>query len=528
MSPFIKFIISGKIGDEETREQLANSIFSILLGENKKTELDLSEVETSGFTAALNRILAHKPLLRLTKANEPLATEITQFLLDFITKTKRKLQQNKNPFESEKTAWENFRKVKPKDFEEKWTDFQDFLQNNYAPDDLDTSFYQTNFEESFDKTLIKEEHHPAFHQVKEHLAEKWASLLFMKQLQHEMQQIGQSAGEMSETFFEQFGNLEKWAEAMKGLEQKDGNPREMHNKMWDLSKGNWREKNFDVLAKYARLFSQSKALQELVENLGRQNEMEEETDEMELQPTITFRPRIEYSAKSELVGITESDDLGSLLPTEIAMLGLADTEAIFMKKFAEKKLQTFDYQSKMIDEIHEEMTLQKVKKQNKGPIIAIVDTSGSMYGQPEEIAKTVAFGVLHLALKENRKCYLINFSDSFKTIELHDYEKSLSKLISFMRKSANGGNNEPVAMEEVLRILKTANFKKADILWISDFVTIPFEKEVLNKVAKARENDTRFHSLTIGNESNKEIVNQFDHIWLYKQNGGKGNLKKVV
>ena len=56
----------------------------------------------------------------------------------------------------------------------------------------------------------------------------------------------------------------------------------------------------------------------------------------------------------------------------------------------------------------EEVSVEK--KEPKGPIIVCVDTSGSMQGTPENIAKTVTFALSKIAIEEERKCYLISFS----------------------------------------------------------------------------------------------------------------------
>ncbi len=195
-------------------------------------------------------------------------------------------------------------------------------------------------------------------------------------------------------------------------------------------------------------------------------------------------------------------------------------QSVFFKKFAEKKLQTFEYQAKMLSYREEEFQdkRQKEKEEAKGPFIICVDTSGSMHGTPETVAKTLCFAILKIAIRDNRKCFLISYSDIFRTLELHNLNNSLPELINFLSMSFHGGNNEPLAMKEVLRILKLEDYKKSDVLWVSDFVTIPFDKNTLAEINKAKENKTKFHSLTIGQSGNKGIIGQFDNIWLYDLN----------
>ena len=49
------------------------------------------------------------------------------------------------------------------------------------------------------------------------------------------------------------------------------------------------------------------------------------------------------------------------------------------------------------------------EKQEKGPVIICIDTSGSMNGEPEDIAKSLSLFILLECIKEKRSCYIISF-----------------------------------------------------------------------------------------------------------------------
>lgn len=190
-----------------------------------------------------------------------------------------------------------------------------------------------------------------------------------------------------------------------------------------MSKGSWQRVNFDLLKRYATLLEKDKALLELAEMLGRMRKAQEELEEEIFTNTI-LKPewKMEHAHKSELVGIHESDDLGSMIPSEIALLGSPELETVFFKKYTEKKLQTFEYQSRSKTFTEEEIQNKRLKAKplDKGPIIICVDTSASMNGTPEQVAKTLCFALLKIAIQENRKCYLISFSTGIQTLNLTD------------------------------------------------------------------------------------------------------------
>lgn len=146
--------------------------------------------------------------------------------------------------------------------------------------------------------------------------------------------------------------------------------------------------------------------------------------------------KVEHASKADLIGIHQSDDLSCLLPSETALLTDEAMQSVFFKKFAEKKLQTFEYQAKMLSYREEELgQTTKGKKKAKDYFIICVDTGGSMHGTPETVAKTLCFAILKIAIRDNRKCYLISFSTGIETLNLTDLKNSLDKIISFLSMS---------------------------------------------------------------------------------------------
>jgi uncharacterized protein with von Willebrand factor type A (vWA) domain len=170
---------------------------------------------------------------------------------------------------------------------------------------------------------------------------------------------------------------------------------------------------------------------------------------------------------------------------------------------------------------------RKVRQKEKGPFILCVDTSESMAGKPEQIAKVMSMGILKMAARENRKAFLINFSAGVKTLDLHSIADSIDQIAAFLRMSFHGGTDISLALNEALRQLENQDYHEADILMVSDFIMYRVDRDTLQQVHKARHSrGTRFHSLTLSQRPNRKILEAFDTNWVYDPEG-KGIVREL-
>ena len=82
----------------------------------------------------------------------------------------------------------------------------------------------------------------------------------------------------------------------------------------------------------------------------------------------------------------------------------------------------------------------------------------------------------------------------------------------------SGGTDATPAFEEALNLIQEEDFKKADILFISDFVMSEIDEDLEESIELAQNNKTSFHSLTIGKNSNQRVLDVFDNHWFYHPN----------
>ena len=303
-------------------------------------------------------------------------------------------------------------------------------------------------------------------------------------------------------------------------------------RLWDLSKRPFETSGFEILDTFAKLLEQDESLQELAELLGKQSRTQA-VYEKELRDkvviTTEWHPKPAY--RGEINGLKYSNDIAAALPAELAMLKNPATKKLFQLKFAQKQLLSFAYQNEQAEtqEKTEQEEITMEKKAPKGPIIICIDTSGSMHGTPENIAKTVAFALAKIAVEQERLCYIISFSTDIETLEVKPNEDMeltnadggnyLQKLVSFLHMSFNGGTDAEPALRKALTMLagndKATGYKNADVLMISDFVMGNLSGDLVAAIEKEKEKNTGFYSLVIGASGNTNTIACFNHNWLY-------------
>jgi uncharacterized protein with von Willebrand factor type A (vWA) domain len=519
---FNKFEYFGSIADKETRQKVANAIFESIQ-KVKHHNIELLDEATENFSTAINLILANNTLRELCQKDPVLSEKVTLEMLDFINQAKRKVQVTDNPHTKESERLNRFSELAenellaPQEGKNPYlTQFIDYLGSNYQTYEIQAHFYKEMFEKSLEPVENEAEkvEKQSFDSVKAHMTEKWKALLFAKQTKHELAIIDEARKKFCEDLYKRIEELKKLQEVLEPFNA-------MLGRLWDMSKGNWQRVNFDLLKQFAELLKRDKALAELAEMLGRMRQAEIEFETETFTNTVLKTEwKIEHARKEDLIGVYESDDLNNMLPSEAAFLSDPVLETIFYKKFVEKKLQTFEYESKSLSYKEEKFEDKRLKSKelDKGPFIICVDTSGSMHGTPELVAKTLCFAILKIAIQENRKCYLISFSTSIETLNLSDLKNSMEKLLQFLAMSFHGGTDATPAVQESLKMLQTKDYEKADVLMISDFVMSHFDAATKVQIQAAKAKKTKFHSLVIGSSQNQGVISDFDNTWIYDPN----------
>lgn len=205
----------------------------------------------------------------------------------------------------------------------------------------------------------------------------------------------------------------------------------------------------------------NKNLKKVVEKLGRDYISEEKK----------LRPQVMKRMNNEVMGIHKSNDLMRVLPSEMVYLESEELEYLFYSKLLENSLLTYKIISKDTEfqsQKMEEYTESENKK--KGPVIACLDTSGSMYGVPILKAKALLLSTSKILEEEGRSLYILLFSGDRQIKELNiNKGKENIKIIPFLNSGFGGGTDFKTPINRGIEIIKSHNdYNKADILMITD------------------------------------------------------------
>ncbi len=154
-----------------------------------------------------------------------------------------------------------------------------------------------------------------------------------------------------------------------------------------------------------------------------------------------------------IVGVETGNELARVLPTEYAMGEIMPDE--FTRRYLERQLLQLETEA-------DEPT-------GRGPIVACLDSSGSMSGDREVWSKAVALTLLSLAREEGRAFTLLSFSDGHQ-LRRWDWPTapSLADIVAALAFSWHGGTAFRPCLDAALAACEASRFAKADIVFITD------------------------------------------------------------
>jgi len=511
---FDRFVEFGTLLDRSTRRYLAQYLHTKIDPQAPEPDDEIDDTYYRYFKKALDRVFEGSDLIGLVRDKPQLSQQIASDTLFWLRKAHERIQE-KNTYDDERRRLSAAEVMPLRDVVNRWYHLTNYLENQYDREQIDGGFYANKFEDIIGKQSFEEMDAAAkkeLDRIFTDMLAQWDALYQAKLLAFQLQKLEEEQEQFKDLIEQKVDEYQKLSGLLSPFAEYVG-------RYWDMSRELWEDSNFDILQKYHDLLENEDSIRELADLLGRMREAEIISEEETYEEVIVRKQWEEDDFnKAEITGVHESDDLNALLPAETALLGDDHTETLFLKKYADKGLQTFRYQDKhlVVSEDQYTRVTQRVKQKEKGPFIVCVDTSDSMSGRAENIAKVLCFAILKLAARENRRAYLINFSTGIKTIDLFDVGNSLDDIAAFLRMSFHGGTDISLALYEVLRQLQTESYRDADVLVVSDFIMYRIEDDVLQRIKFHQQNNgTHFHSLTLHEDPNAEVIEQFDTNWIY-------------
>ena len=346
--------------------------------------------------------------------------------------------------------------------------------------------------------------------VRRALLKRWRKELDQAYAEWELQQIAALREELLRQLTSWLELVQKLADLADDLSMEPG-------LLFDLSEGALTEQDIEVLQRWAEYISKDEGVRRLCDMMGRLRRAERSKRE----ETIKLKKHInievpDIHSREEITGITLGRDIENALPQELALLADEDTSLLFDLKYVEGRLMCFDTQGRLTQEqeIEEEKKVQVSEEEEMGPIIICVDTSGSMQGPPEDIAKALTLYMATRAKRQERNCYLINFSRETAEFDLSG-KMGMPQLMDFLKMSFHGGTDATPALSRAVEKVAEEDYQRADTLMISDFVMGGLPENLTKGIAAARKKKNRFYALCVGSDRIDKHLKVFDGEWVY-------------
>ena len=316
--------------------------------------------------------------------------------------------------------------------------------------------------------------------------------------------------------------MESWIKLLKKLKYMSNILRIKTGVLWDFRVGELSEDDISLLQRWTDFINDYKDIEKICESMGRRVDIENAINNIEFKDAYNYSNK-KITSKDEIVGIYFSKDIENIVPEELSLLCDKDFEKLFKLKYIENRLMCFDKDSYIFNEKEK----QKIKAgyiDGRGPVIICIDTSGSMKGINEYIAKATMLKIVMQALSENRNIYLINFSVEIYSYKFSKYD-GLAELINFLKLSYHGGSDIYKALHEANRIMNTDDFRNGDVLVLSDFMMEDMPYNLIELCEKQKLKGNKFFAVSIGKfpfgYSYRKIFNKH---WIFDIDNGLKNI----
>ena len=284
-------------------------------------------------------------------------------------------------------------------------------------------------------------------------------------------------------------------EAVAGYVKTHGISPEQFFQAWALMGGRWNDLIYERLAKTVKLQNKYSVLKTVADVMGR---VADASGNHAVGVNNKGGEKMPHASKSDIIGVTVGRNFESLVPHEWASFVDAELENVFLQKFVASRLQTFSYQS---NSVHSARTLNRQNAKTCGPMVVCVDTSGSMAGEPWQIALSLTMSLSELCHKEKRECMLVTFSVGAVPVDL---KEDRAALLKFFTRRAEGNTDVRMLLKLLPDLFTDERFFGGDVLWISDFrIPLPQERDYFDIVEKLQREGVRFFGLQLGIAENR-------------------------
>ncbi|HMK46369.1 MAG TPA: VWA domain-containing protein [Methanocella sp.] len=275
---------------------------------------------------------------------------------------------------------------------------------------------------------------------------------------------------------------------------------------WDHAIMDMQHEDIHNIKRYSDIVGRSRSIKEMIDDLGRASSK-----------CSSAGKQVLRTGKSEIHSIITSSDVSYMLPSELIKLQDDILKYLFFARLSEGKLLTY--------QLHDRGKTVEENQQKKGPVIALVDTSGSMDGAPGIIAKAIVLAVARSLLKDGRNMIVALFSSVGQVTEIELPSRPFSGFLDFLRSTFGGGTDFDTALSTGLQALERTRFTHADLLFITDGMSQLTDPDIIDRWHSLKSNrDSQIFTVIVGNDQAGGLEKISDRVYIF----GTADLKKSI
>lgn len=325
----------------------------------------------------------------------------------------------------------------------------------------------------------------------------------------------------------------KWEEQVRiwsEISEVFGTLGELLGRGWDLSRSVLQSTGWLEVVRLRKLLEELPPLREVIKALGRLQATAspgEEASVAEQVFTPVRRAMDEWKevlsplAPMETRGVQRSDEISRMLPSEAVMLVHPTLRYLWHARRAERALLTYRVEGVLSERVTSEDeamggTRTEIRRRvlDRGPILVCLDTSGSMHGLPETVAKALVLEACRVSFQEKRPCHIYSFSgpDDVAEMTLSLSREGLAGIIAFLNYSFHGGTDVGGPLKRAVKRLEDGQWKRADVLIVSDGEFSVPDGLVASLAVARTKHGLRVHGVQIGSSYREEFQRICDHL----------------
>ena len=160
----------------------------------------------------------------------------------------------------------------------------------------------------------------------------------------------------------------------------------------------------------------------------------------------------------EVIGLESGGDISRLVPSELMKLGIPELELDLMRRLVERQCLCREFEA--------------IEKIGLGPIVIVIDESGSMVGHRNESAKAIALTLAWIARRQGRWCGLVAFSgdSGHRVLSLPPDRWNQVDLLDWLESFIGMGSDQDVPIGEMPAIFTEigAPVGNTDLIYVTD------------------------------------------------------------